>query len=60
MIDEKFVFLAVILNFLGSLSYLIATIKGEVKLNKVTWFIWALAPLIAFAAEISLGVGKSN
>lgn len=60
MIDERFVFLAVALNLYGGLSYLISTLKGEVKPNKVTWFIWALAPLIAFGAAVSEGVGLSS
>lgn len=57
MLDEKFVILAVLINFLGGLSYLVATLKGKTKPNKVTWFIWAVAPLIAFWSEIDQGVG---
>lgn len=57
MIDEKFIIAAVILNFIGGGSYLIDTLKGKVKPNKVTWFIWAVAPLVAFVAEIKQGVG---
>ncbi|MBI2039568.1 hypothetical protein HYT18_00670 [Candidatus Microgenomates bacterium] len=60
MIDEKFVFLAVALNLFGSLSYLIDTLKGKTKPNKVTWFLWGLAPIIAFAAQITQGVGLSS
>lgn len=57
MLHPNFVILGVIINFLGGLSYFIATLKGKVKPNRVTWFLWALAPLIAFAAEIGEGVG---
>lgn len=57
MIDERFVFLAVTFGLFGSFCYLIATIKGQAKPNKITWFIWALAPLIAFAAQIKQGIG---
>jgi hypothetical protein len=57
MLDEKFVILGIIVGFIGSLSYLIDTIKGKTKPNRVTWFLWALAPLIAFTAEIKQGVG---
>ncbi len=60
MIDERFVFLAVTLNFFGGLSYLIDTIKGKVKPNRVTWFLRALAPLIAFFAEVKEDVGVSS
>lgn len=57
MLDEKFVYLAFFFNIAGTVSYLIAVLKGEAKPNKVTWFLWALAPLIAFAAQLVEGVG---
>ncbi len=57
MIDERFVFLAAALNMLGAASYLIGTVRGTVSPNRVTWFIWAAAPLIAFAAMMQEGVG---
>jgi len=57
MIDEKFIFLSLILNIAGTVSYLLDTIKGKVRPNRVTWFLWSLAPLIAFSAEIKQGVG---
>ena len=60
MIDERFIYLGVFLNLIGGLGYLIDTLKGQTKPNKVTWFFWALAPLIAFAAEIQQGVGLSS
>lgn len=57
MINENFVLAGVLLQFIGTATYLIPTLKGKVKPNRVTWFLWALAPLIAFAAEIKQGVG---
>ncbi|WP_081168208.1 hypothetical protein [Lactococcus garvieae] len=36
-----------------ALGYVKATIKGWVLPNKVTWFLWALAPMIAFFATLS-------
>lgn len=57
MLDERFVFIGFILGIFGDIVYLIEVLKGKVKPNKVTWFFWALAPLIAFAAEIQKGVG---
>lgn len=60
MIDERFVFLGLALNFIGTFSYLVETIKGRVKPNKVTWFLWAVVPLIAFSAEIKKGVGLAS
>lgn len=57
MLDERFVYLGFALVFFGGLSYLIDTVRGKNKPNRVTWFFWAVAPLIAFAAEIQKGVG---
>lgn len=36
-----------------ALGYVRATLKGWVIPNKVTWFLWALAPMIAFFATFS-------
>lgn len=60
MIDERFIFLAVILNLLGGYSYLIDTLKGKVKPNKVTWLLWGVAPMIAFIAQVKQGVGLTS
>ena len=56
MIDEKFVLLGLLLNLWGSGTYAWNTLKGRTKPNRVTWFLWAVAPLIAFAAQWSDGV----
>ena len=57
MLHPNFVILGAVIGFLGGLSYLISTIRGETKPNRLTWFLWAIAPFIAFAAEIKEGVG---
>jgi hypothetical protein len=57
MLDERFVWLALGLNVVGGMSYLVATLQGKTKPNRVSWFLWALAPLIAFGAELEKGVG---
>ena|SRR3989344_3963637 len=57
MIDERFIILGAFINFLGAMSYLISTLKGKTKPNKVTWLLWATAPMLAFSAEIEQGVG---
>lgn len=57
MIDERFTIIGSVIAMIGGLSYLIATIKGEVKPNKVSFLMWSFAPLIAFAAQIKEGVG---
>lgn len=57
MLDPKFVLVGALLNLSGSTSYVLATLKGKTKPNRITWILWALAPLIAFAAELNEGVG---
>lgn len=57
MISDKFVILGVLLQLWGCWVYARDTIKGKTKPNRVTWFLWFLAPTVAFAAEINKGVG---
>ncbi|HTY81788.1 MAG TPA: hypothetical protein VMB24_03310 [Dehalococcoidales bacterium] len=57
MINPNFVILGAVITLAGGLVYLIDTIKEKVKPNRVSWFLWFLAPLIAFIAEIKQGVG---
>lgn len=57
MLDEKFVLLAVVFNLIGGARYIDQLLKGRVKPNKVSWLLWGLAPMVAFAAQISKGVG---
>lgn len=56
MINENFIYLGAALNLVGSTGYVIQTIKGKTKPNRVTWFLWALAPMIAFGAMLGEGV----
>lgn len=57
MLHQNFVFLGAVIFFFGSIGYFVETLQGKVKPNRVTWFLWSLAPLIAFFAEIKQGVG---
>lgn len=57
MISENFVIIGVAISVFGSWSYLIDTLKGRVKPNKVSWLLWSIAPMIAFFAMIKQGVG---
>lgn len=60
MINQNFVILGAIIASIGNISYLIATIKGRVKPNRVSFLLWSLAPLIAFVAELQQGVGLQS
>jgi len=56
MINNNWIYLGAALNLIGSVTYSWNTIKGRTKPNRVTWLLWALAPLIAFAAMVKEGV----
>lgn len=56
MINSNFAILGAILNFIGSFGYAKDTFNGKTRPNRVTWFLWALAPLIAFIAQMNKGV----
>ena len=60
MINQNFVILGAIIASIGSVNYLINTIKGKVKPNRVSFLLWSLAPLIAFGAELQQGVGLQS
>lgn len=57
MLPQQFIYLALIINCIGIVNYIVDTLRGKTKPNRVTWVIWSVAPLIAFAAEIKQGVG---
>ena len=60
VLDERWVIFGAILSFSGTVTYLVETLRGKAKPNKVSWLLWAIAPLIAFGAEISQGVGLQS
>lgn len=57
MIDPRFVFVGMALSLAGAFTYCRATLSGRAQPNRVSWMLWALAPLVAFVAEIAEGVG---
>jgi len=60
MISENFVWVALLIDFLGGINYLLYTIQGKVKPNKISWFLWGVIPLIAFIAQVKQGVGLQS
>lgn len=60
MLHPNFVIVGTILGSLGTLAYIIDTIKGRVKPNRVSFLLWSIAPFIAFAAMLKQGVGISS
>lgn len=52
MIDERFIILAILVNIYGSRSYIIGTLEGKTKPNRVTWFMFSLLATIIFIAML--------
>lgn len=60
MINQYFIFVGIAFQFFAGWTYLVETVQGKIQPNKVSWFLWSLAPLTAFAAEVSQGVGLQS
>jgi hypothetical protein len=52
MINQNFAILAAVLPIVGGAQYARDTLRGKAKPNRVTWILWTVAPLIAFAAAL--------
>jgi hypothetical protein len=57
VINVHFVYLGSLIGMLGSSMYLRDTLRGTSQPNRVTWLLWGVAPLLAFAVELHSGVG---
>jgi hypothetical protein len=57
VIDVHFVYLGAAVSVAGTTAYLRDTLRGTTQPNRVTWLLWAVAPLLAFAVELRSGVG---
>src|SRR5258708_13364269 len=60
MISQNFVFIGIAIQFIGGLTYVIDTLKGKIQPSKVSWLMWSIAPVVAFGAEITQGVGVQS
>lgn len=60
MLNQNFVIIGTIIGAIGSLAYLIDTVKGKVKPNRVSFLLWSIVPFIAFAAQVKQGVGLES
>jgi hypothetical protein len=57
VISVNFVFLGAAIGAAGTGVYLRDTLRGSTQPNRVTWLLWAIAPLLAAAVEFRSGVG---
>lgn len=59
MIPEAFIVVSPILSLIGGYAYVRDTLRGSTKPNRVSFFIWALAPLIGVMISLGQGAGIS-
>jgi len=57
MLHSNFIIIGTLIGAVGSFAYLIDTVKGKVKPNRVSFLLWSIVPFIAFFAQIEQGVG---
>jgi hypothetical protein len=57
MIDQRFAILGALIIVTGNAAYARKTVRGSTQPNRVSWALWTLAPMIAFAAEVTQHVG---
>jgi len=57
MLPDYFVIIGTLIGAAGSVAYLVNTVKGKVRPNRVTFLMWSFVPFIAFSAQIQQGVG---
>ncbi len=57
MINENWIYLGTAIGAAGAVVYLRDTLRGTTQPNRVTWLLWAVAPLLASAVELNEGVG---
>ncbi|MCC7304478.1 hypothetical protein IT418_03660 [bacterium] len=60
MLHQNFIIIGTLIGTIGSLAYLVDTVKGKVKPNKVSFLLWSIAPFIAFFAQMKQGVGLES
>jgi hypothetical protein len=60
VIDPRFVFLGVAISLSGSYFYLRDTWRGVTAPNRVTWLLWGVEPLLAFAVEREQHIGLAS
>lgn len=59
MLPEQIVYFSLIITTFGSFFYIRDILVGRTKPNLVSWFLWALAPIIGSYLQFKAGAGLS-
>jgi len=57
MLAQILVLTGIAINAVGTLNYVIGTLQGKIKPNRVTFFIWSIAPFVIYLSQTHQGVG---
>jgi hypothetical protein len=57
MLNSNFIIIGTLLGAAGTVAYLVSTVRGRVRPNRVSFLLWSVVPMIAFFAQIRQGVG---
>jgi hypothetical protein len=57
VINENWIYLGSAIGAAGAAVYLRDTLRGTTQPNRVTWLLWAVAPLLAAAVALNEGAG---
>lgn len=57
MINENWIYVGTAIGAAGAVVYLRDTLRGTTQPNRVTWLLWAVAPLLAAAVALNGGAG---
>jgi hypothetical protein len=60
MLDPRFTILAGAIAVVSAAGYAVDTLRGRNQPNRVTWAMWTVVPMIAFAAQINQSVGLQS
>lgn len=60
MLAQILVLSGIAINAVGTLNYVIGTLQGKIKPNRVTFVVWSIAPFIVYLSQISQGVGVQS
>lgn len=59
MLDPRLALVGAALSLAGNAALAIQTIRGRARPNRVSWFLWAAVPFIAFFTQLDNDVGMA-
>lgn len=60
MLDPHFAILGALVTLVGSCTYALDTLRGRTTPNRISWAMWTLAPMVAFAAQLAEHAGLAS